>query len=91
MRTYAGLRSLFDRFTCSLGLQNQGISLYTFRHTFATMLLEARENPKIVAALMGHAKTSTLLNIYSHIVPPDVFEGTAATLDGMYSKICSNV
>lgn len=90
MRTYEGLRSMFNRFISSLGLQNRGISLYTLRHTFATMLLEARENPKIVAALMGHAKASTTLNIYSHIISPDVFKETAATLDSVYSEICSN-
>lgn len=91
MRTYAGLRSLLNRFIRSQGLQNEGISLYTFRHTFATVLLEERENPKIVASLMGHAKASTTLNIYSHVVSSDVYKETAATLDGVYSKIYSNV
>lgn len=90
MRTYAGLRSLLNRFISSHGLQNERISLYTFRHTFATVLLEARENPKIVAALMGHAKASTTMNIYQHVVSSDIYEETAATLDGVYSKICLN-
>lgn len=94
-RTYAGLRSLIDRFISSLGLDDENICMYSFRHTFATMLLEAREHPKIVASLMGHAKASTTLNIYSHIVSPDIYEETAKTLDGVYSKIntkqeCSN-
>jgi hypothetical protein len=53
------------------------------------MLLEARENPKIVSALMGHAKASTTLDVYSP-VSTDVFEETAATLDRVYSKICLN-
>ena len=90
MRTYSGLRSQLRRFIISHGLQSEGISLYTFRHTFATMLLEARENPKIVSALMGHAKTSTTLDIYSHVVSSEVYKETAATLDGEYSKICLN-
>lgn len=89
MRTYAGLRSLLNRFIRSHNLQDEGISLYTFRHTFATVLLEARENPKIVSALMGHAKASTTLDIYSH-VSTEVFKETAATLDKVYSKICLN-
>lgn len=91
MRTYSGLRSLFDRFLCKIGLEKRGISLYTLRHTFATILLETRENPKIVSSLMGHAKASTTLDIYSHIVSPDVYEATAATLDSVYSKLSSKV
>jgi ATP-dependent helicase/nuclease subunit A len=64
MRSYSGLRSMLERFIKRHKLQDEGITLYTFRHTFATMLLEARENPKIVASLMGHKKVSTTLDIY---------------------------
>jgi len=57
--------------------------LYTFRHTFATMLLEKRENMKIVANLMGHASVTTTLKIYSHVLK-DVYAETANTLDEVY-------
>lgn len=87
MRTYNGLRSLLDRFIKRVGLDGQGISLYTFRHTFATILLEKRENPKIVSKLMGHAKVTTTLAIYSHVISNDIYETTAKTLDGVYSGI----
>ncbi|MCL2874524.1 MAG: tyrosine-type recombinase/integrase [Defluviitaleaceae bacterium] len=61
--------------TCTLtGLRPQ--------HTFATILLEERENPKIVADLMGHTKVSTTLDLYSHVVDNDVYVVTARTLDG---------
>jgi site-specific recombinase XerD len=90
MRTYSGLRSLLKRFISSHGLQSEGISLYSFRHTFATILLEERENPKIVSALMGHAKVSTTLDIYSHVVSGEVYKDTAQKLDSVYSKICLN-
>ena len=89
MRTYAGLRSLLTRFIKKHGLEDEGISLYTFRHTFATMLLEERENPKVVAALMGHKKVSTTLNIYSHVVNKEVFVKTAQTLDGVFARYAS--
>lgn len=88
MRTYSGLRSMLTRFIKRHNLQDEGISLYTFRHTFATMLLEERENPKIVAALMGHAKVSTTLDIYSHVINNSVYENTAQTLGGVYAKLC---
>ena len=57
------------------------------RHTFATILLEKRENPKIVAELMGHAKISTTLDLYSHVLSSTVYEQTAQTLDGVYAKL----
>ena len=84
MRTYYGLRSLLVRFLAKNNLDEHGISLYTFRHTFATMLLEERENPKIVSELMGHAKVLTTLSIYSHVVSKSVYEDTALTLDRAY-------
>jgi len=51
MRTYSGLRSMLKRFIEKHGLEDEGITLYTFRHTFATMLFERKENPKIIALL----------------------------------------
>ena len=48
------------------------------------MLLEERENPKIVSELMGHAKVLTTLSIYSHVISKTVYEDTALTLDRVY-------
>lgn len=87
MRTYWGLRSLLARFIKAHGLEKEKITLYTFRHTFATILLERRENPKIVAELMGHEDASTTLDIYSHVVSSEVFEQTAKTLDNVWAGI----
>ena len=87
MRTYHSLRSLLARFKKRHGFVKEKFNLYTFRHTFATMLLEARENPEIVARLMGHSKVTTTLLVYSHVVSQDVYEQTAKTLDSAFSKI----
>ena len=87
MHTYSGLRAMLTRFIKRYKLEAEKISLYTFRHTFATMLLEERENPKIVAALTGHKKVSTTLDIYSHVVNKDVYEKTAQTLDGVFKRL----
>ena len=86
MRTYHGLRSLLTRFIRKHGLEAEKISLYSFRHTFATVLLEVRENPRIVADLMGHVKVSTSLDLYSH-ASNAVYKETAQILDGVYSKL----
>jgi site-specific recombinase XerD len=87
MRTYSGLRSLFRRFVERHNLQGEGATLYTLRHTFATILLEQRENPKIVMNLMGHTKVKTTLDLYSHVVDDTVYEVTAQTLDGVYNAL----
>ena len=90
MRTYSGLRSLFRRFAEKHGLDEEGATLYTLRHTFATILLEQRENPKIVMRLMGHAKVKTTLDHYSHVVDETVYEETAIMLDSVYSSLTKN-
>jgi integrase len=87
MRTYSSLRSLLRRFIAKHNLEKEGITLYTLRHTFATVLLEQRENPKIVMELMGHSKIKTTLDQYSHIVDSTVFEETARTLDSVYNSL----
>jgi len=86
MRTYHSLHSLLTRFRERHGFEKEKFNLYTFRHTFATMLLEARENPEIVARLMGHSKVTTTLLVYSHVVSQDVYEETETTLDGAFAK-----
>ena len=86
MRTYSGLRSMLERFKRSHNLQDENLSLYTFRHTFATILLEQRENPKIVAELMGHTKVSTTLDMYSTVYNT-VYEQTAQTLNSAFVKL----
>jgi integrase len=87
MRTYFGLRALLERFLKRHKLTDYGITLYSFRHTFATMLLEQRENPKIVADLMGHTKVTTTLMIYSHIINSSVYEETATKLNDLYQGL----
>lgn len=42
------------------------VSLHSFRHLNATLLISNGVDVKTVSALLGHAQTSTTLNIYSH-------------------------
>ena len=45
------------------------ITVHMLRHTAASLLLEAGENPKIVQELMGHSSISVTMDIYSHVIP----------------------
>jgi integrase len=45
------------------------IRLYDLRHTTATRLLSAGENPKVVSERLGHASIVLTLNTYSHVLP----------------------
>lgn len=55
-------------------------SLYTFRHTFATLLLAAGENVKIVSELLGHASVVITMDCYCHVLP-SMSEGATRRLE----------
>lgn len=48
-------------------MRRMGLNAHSFRHTHATMLIEAGANPKGVAARLGHASTNITENLYTHI------------------------
>jgi integrase len=43
--------------------------IYDLRHSCATLLLAAGENPKVVSERLGHASVALTLDIYSHVLP----------------------
>jgi integrase len=43
--------------------------LYDLRHSCATLLLVAGENPKVVSERLGHASIVLTLDTYSHVLP----------------------
>jgi integrase len=45
------------------------IRLYDLRHTHATMLMDAEENPKVVSERLGHASITLTLDTYTHVLP----------------------
>jgi integrase len=45
------------------------VRFHDLRHTCATLLLLAGENPKVVSERLGHASVEITLAIYSHVLP----------------------
>jgi integrase len=60
------------------------IRLYDLRHSHATLLLLADENPKIVAERLGHSTVVLTLDTYSHILPSMQQQTTAKLTKMLY-------
>lgn len=58
------------------------IRFHDLRHTYATLLLEAGEHPKVVQEMLRHKQISTTLDIYSHVVPGMKIKA-ASTINGI--------
>jgi integrase len=84
--TYSGLRCSLVRFVKKHNLEAEKITLYTFRHTFATMSMEEGIHARIVADMMGHRKASLVYDIYSHVTNDSVHEKAAQVMDGVSKR-----
>lgn len=61
------------------------IRLYDLRHTCATLLLIAEENPKVVSERLGHSTIVLTLDTYSHVLPTMQQNATAKLTKMLYS------
>ncbi len=59
-----GIRYIINEYAKKLGLQ-KNVSPHTFRHTFATHLVEEGADIRIVQEMLGHASISTT-GVYTH-------------------------
>lgn len=50
-------------------LHLEDITFHDLRHTHATLLMQAKVNPKIVQERLGHSTITLTLDTYSHLVP----------------------
>ncbi len=61
------------------------IRLYDLRHSHATLLLLADENPKVVAERLGHSTVVLTLDTYRHVLPTMQQQTTAKLTKMLYN------
>ena len=59
------------------------IPFHCLRHTFATLMMP-NEHPKVVQEMLGHARISTTLDVYSH-VSPDMQDDAVKRFGSLFS------
>jgi integrase len=64
------------------------IRLYDLRHSCATLLLIAEENPKVVSERLGHSTIVLTLDTYSHVLPT-MQEQATSRLEKLLYKVGS--
>lgn len=67
VRTYSGTKTIFDGFKKRHGIERSSVCFHKLRHTFATILFEMKQNPKVVQKLLGHKDVKTTLKIYNSV------------------------
>ena len=46
-----------------------GLRFHDLRHSFASLMLAAGEQPKVVQAALGHSSIMVTMDIYGHLMP----------------------
>jgi integrase len=58
----------FAAIATSVGIKARGVSLHSLRHFVATQALYEGNDPRNVAALLGHADASMVMRVYAHAI-----------------------
>jgi len=85
---------VFRRYADRAGLPKT-IRLHDLRHTAITNAISQGEDIMLVSAFAGHAKTSTTVDVYSHLLPKRAHEAArrmrSVSYAGASSEQCSDV
>ena len=68
----------FDRYRRETGL---GVTLHGLRHGFASILYKNKVDIKTAAYVLGHAQSSTTLEIYTHLMEQDKLKAVRSALN----------
>ncbi|MBI9091872.1 MAG: site-specific integrase [Desulfobacterium sp.] len=60
-----GVQGAFRRAKVAAGINKRRVSIHTLRHCYATHLLEAGTNPRLIQRYMGHSRLETTM-VYFH-------------------------
>lgn len=71
----------YQRLLEKAGLEKK--RFHDLRHTVASLLINANENPKVVQQLLGHSNIGTTLDIYAHVM--------RETIDQSVDNLCSQL
>ena len=67
LRTYTGTKTIFQRLMSQYGLAPYKLHFHSLRHTYSSMLVESRENPKVIQMLLGHKDVTTTIRTYNSV------------------------
>jgi site-specific recombinase XerD len=62
----ASVQGAFRKAKQRAGLTKTGVAIHTLRHSYATHLLEAGVNPRLIQRYLGHTQLETTM-IYLHL------------------------
>ncbi len=77
-------KNWFDRFCDRTGMRK--VNIHSFRHLNASLLITSGADVKTVSAVLGHAQTTTTLNIYAHTFAAAQAKATNAVADALDLK-----
>ena len=82
---YRVFKKVLNRYNQNADALLPAIPLHGLRHTSATLLISQNIDVRTVSGRLGHAQTSTTMNIYSHQLKK-MDEKAADTLSGLFQK-----
>lgn len=71
----------YQKLLSKAGLERK--RFHDLRHTVASLLINANENPKVIQQLLGHSTISTTLDIYAHVMG----ETMNKSIDTLYNQL----
>ena len=89
LRTYYGIKTMFDRLMKKSGLSRYKLHFHSLRHTYSSMLFESHENPKVIQMLLGHKDVTTTIKTYNS-VDRSYFKQAVDKLDAKFERPINN-